>query len=340
MPIPAVVAAGDLRAAKAVYGESKVYLEIEGRPLVALVVEALQRVPEVGEVWVVGNAERLARVFPRGEVEAKLAKPLHLVPQFRSLYENVWQTYRRLLPEAGETGRDPGESDLDTTVLYLSGDLPFATPQEISQFIRRGQDLDCSYALGLSTEESMEMFLPRAPGSPGIRPATFNLREGRFRQSNLHLVKPARIVNRFYIEEMYEHRYQREWGNIAALAWRLLRSEQGGWGVVYYYLLMHLAGIAHRRGWIGLADRIRRWIPMARIERGVSSLLRASFRLVVTEIGGCALDIDNEAEYDAARQRYREWVAAQAERAERLASREWLPPGAQPAGRLASGGEP
>jgi len=57
--IPAIVAAGDRRAAKAVYGQSKVYLELGGRPLVAHVVAALQEVPEVSEVWVVGNAERL-----------------------------------------------------------------------------------------------------------------------------------------------------------------------------------------------------------------------------------------------------------------------------------------
>ena len=43
--VPAIVAAGDRRAAKAVYGESKVYLELGGRPLVAHVVAMLQRVP-------------------------------------------------------------------------------------------------------------------------------------------------------------------------------------------------------------------------------------------------------------------------------------------------------
>ena len=53
MSIPAIVTAGDQRAAKAVYGESKVYLEMGGRPLVANVVSVLQQVPEVSAVWVV-----------------------------------------------------------------------------------------------------------------------------------------------------------------------------------------------------------------------------------------------------------------------------------------------
>ena len=59
MEVPAVVAAGDRGAAKAIHGESKAFLELEGRALVAHVVATLQRVPEVSEVWVVGDGARL-----------------------------------------------------------------------------------------------------------------------------------------------------------------------------------------------------------------------------------------------------------------------------------------
>jgi len=318
--IPAIVAAGDRRAAKAVYGRSKVYLELGGRPLVAHVVAALQDVPEVSEVWVVGNAERLRAVFAREELKRELRKPLRIVPQFRNLYENLWQTYRRLLGGAGSDGRDPEPADEQDLVLYLSADLPFATPQEISQFIHRSIELDCDYACGLVTEESMQGFYPKAPGEPGIRMAYFNLREGRFRISNLHLVKPARIVNRSYVEEMYEHRYQKQFGNIVGLATRLVRSEEGGLRILRYYILIHLAGFANRRGWRRLADWLRAWIPLDRVAETVSSLLRADFRFAVTDIGGCALDIDKEKDYDVAALAFDAWKAAQRERAERYAA--------------------
>jgi GTP:adenosylcobinamide-phosphate guanylyltransferase len=324
--IPAVVAAGDRRAAKAVYGESKVYLEIGGRALVAHVVATLQDVPEVSEVWVVGDVERLRAVLEREDVRRQIRKPLHLVPQFRNLYENAWQTYRRLLPGAGPDGRDPRPDDEPTQVLYLSADLPFATPEEISAFVREGTRMGATYVLGLVTEEAMQPFAPKAPGEPGIRMAYFNLREGRFRQSNLHLVQPARIVNRWYIEEMYEHRYQKEFANIARLAWRLLRDERGGLVVLTYYALMHLAALADRWGLKRLADRVRALIPIQRIEAGCSTLLRASFRFAVTQVGGCAVDIDNERDFDAARARYEEWRAAQAERASKLHGRPRLEP--------------
>ena len=38
---------------------------------------------------------------------------------------------------------------------------------------------------------------------------------------------------RHYIEDIYEHRHQREFGQILGLAWTLLRSEQGGLPVLF-----------------------------------------------------------------------------------------------------------
>jgi hypothetical protein len=318
MAVPAVVAAGDRYAAKAVRGESKPYLLLDGRPLVAHVVLALQSVPEVSEVWVVGDAPRLEAVFAEPSLRAALGKPLRVLPQFRNLYENAWQSYRRLLPGAGPEGRDPGPADEALAVLYLSADLPFATPEEISAFVRQALASDCDYALGLCSEASMRDFYPETPEAPGIRMAYFNLREGRFRQSNLHLVRPARLGNRQYIEEMYEHRHQRQVGQMIALGWRLLRIPGGGISILFSYAVMHLAGIADRRGWRRLADWLRKRLPIARIEATVSRLLRTRFRFVVTEGGGCAIDLDNEADYESARARFATWMERQRARVQAL----------------------
>jgi GTP:adenosylcobinamide-phosphate guanylyltransferase len=316
MPVPAIVTAGDRKASRAIHGESKAYLVIAGRPLVAHVVATLQAVPEVSSVWVVGDAERIEAALSEPALRESLSKPLQIVPQFRNLYENGWETYCRSLPGAPPEGRAPTTED--GPALFLSTDLPFATPHEISAFVRRSLETDVDYAVGLVTEESMTAFYPEAPGKGGIHMAYFNLREGRFRQSNLHLSRPGRVTNRYYVEEMYEHRHQREFGQIAGLAWRLLRSERGGFAVLGYYGLMHLAGLLDRRGYRRIADRVRRWIPMARIERGISALLGASFEFVITEGGGCAVDIDNEHDYDIAARRYDEWRKVQLERVEQL----------------------
>jgi hypothetical protein len=131
-------------------------------------------------------------------------------------------------------------------------------------------------------------------------------------------VKPARIVNRLYIEEMYEHRYQKQFGNIVALAWNLVRKEEGGLRILGFFSLMHLAGISNRIGWSRLADWIRGWIPLDRVAEACSSLLRAECRFVVTDVGGCGLDIDNERDYDVVKLAFEKWKAAQIERAEHL----------------------
>jgi hypothetical protein len=259
----------------------------------------------------VGDAKRLETAFSDERIRRDLVKPLHIVDQFRNLYENCWETYRRTLPGAPPEGRDPEGEDLARMALILSADLPFATPEEISEFIRLGLGADCDYALGLVREGALVPFRP-AEGKPGIELSFFNLREARLRQNNLHLAAPGRFGNRHYIESMYEYRHQREWGDMLGLAWELLRSRQGGMLVSLFYCAMHLAGLADRWGLRTLANWLRRAVSLARVERALSRLLDTRFRFVMTQLGGCAIDVDTEHEYDVVRERFSEWREQQA----------------------------
>ena len=342
MSVPAVVAAGDRGAAKAIRGESKPYLAVGPQTLVADAIAVLQRVPEVTEVYVVGDAARLEKVLAEdAALQRELRKPLTIVPQFRNLYENAWETYRRSLPGAGPGGRDPeSAADFEHALLYLSADMPFATAQEISSFVRQSLAAGADYGLGLVTEESMEAFYPET-GRPGIHMAYFNLRQGRFRQSNLHFVKPAKLGNRHYIEDMYENRYQREIGPSLATAWKILAREGGGPQVVISFFWMHFAGLLDRSGWRRTADWMRRWLDLDRVGGWCGALLKTRFRFVVTEGGGCAVDIDNDADFEIAQTRYEEWRAAQEARAVRIYGPLPLPEraGAPIATRVIAGGD-
>lgn len=322
--VSAVVAAGDARASKAIYGQSKVYLPVAGRPMVVRLVVALQDVPEVSQVWVVGDRARLREVFDEPELQAQISKPLHLVEQGRNLLENAWETYRKILSQDPEAGRDPVGEELDREVLFLSADMPFATPQELSVFVQRSLAADdVDYTLGLVPEESLAEFKPRAPGEPGIEVAFFNIREGRLRQSNLHMARPARIGNLYRIEEMYELRHQKKFANMAVLAAKVFFSQAGGPHIFFYYLMMHMAGLADRWGFRRLADRLRGAVTIERIERIISKILGTRFRFIVTEAGGCAVDVDTEQEYDVVCERYEDLWAGQSARAESL----YGPPG-------------
>lgn len=317
--LSAVITAGDATASKAIYGESKAFLSVAGRPMVVGLVLTLQSVPEVSDVWVVGNRRRLKDVFEKPEIQSALRKPLHLVEQGRNLLENAWETYRKTLAQDPEAGRDPVGDEIDVPIFFLSTDLPFATPQELSAFARQGLDLpDCDYALGLVPEEAMLGFAPKAPGEPGIEVAFFNIREGRLRQSNLHFARPARIGNLYRIEEMYELRHQKKFINMAGLALKIMFSKAGGPRIFFFYLLMHLGGWADRWRLRRVADLLRRGVSIKRVEKAISGILDTRFRFLVTEAGGSGLDIDTEQEYDAVSQRYDELWAAQKARAEKL----------------------
>ena len=126
MGIPAVVTAGDSRAAKAVYGESKVYLEVHGLPLVAHVVCTLQDCPEIDAVWVVGDTERLEAALGTPALREGLRKPLYIVPQQRDLISNCWETYRRILSDDPLAGRDPGPRRCVTQAGSISIQSPSA----------------------------------------------------------------------------------------------------------------------------------------------------------------------------------------------------------------------
>ncbi len=317
MGIPAIVTAGDRGAAKAIYGRSKVYLEIAGRPMVVRVVETLQSVPEVDEVWVVGDRDRLDAIFSDPRIREGLTKPLHITEQHSNLYENAWETYKRTLPGAPPEGREPEGDDLDHQVVYLSGDLPFATPQEVSYFINEGQALGCDYALGLVTQSSVENFLRTSENPEGLDIAFFNLRDGRLRQSNLHLAKPGRILNRVYIQDMYRHRHMREFHNMVGLGGKLLVRE-GGLAILFFYMLMHLGGLADRWGLTWLAWLISRGVGVSTNEWGISKLMKCDFRFVVSEVGGCAIDVDTEDEYDRIERNFETWKRLEDERSASL----------------------
>ena len=74
--VPVIVTAGDSRAAKAIYGKSKVYLEVDGLALVAHVVRTLQDCPEISAVWVVGDTKRLEEALGHKSLRDALCKPL------------------------------------------------------------------------------------------------------------------------------------------------------------------------------------------------------------------------------------------------------------------------
>ncbi|MCH6562809.1 MAG: NTP transferase domain-containing protein [Myxococcales bacterium] len=288
MRLQAVLVAGDRGHSRAIRGQSKTFVQLAGKPMVVHVIEALLHTPEVSEVYVVGDPIRLEKAITEHGcllLAAARACPIHIVPQLSSLYENVWHSFLRTLPTAGVPD--------DHAILVVPADIPLVIPEEISDFIRKAGAAEADYVLGLSPDSALALYAPGEDG-PGIRMALFNLAEGRFRPNNLHFVRPLRLGNRHYIQDVYENRYQKEFGNMLRLAWQMLVREFRNLWVIFPYLLMHLASALDRRGHGRASAWVRSRVSLQTVERGIGALLRTRFCTVTTYLGGAALDIDKD----------------------------------------------
>jgi GTP:adenosylcobinamide-phosphate guanylyltransferase len=307
MRVQAILVAGDRGASRAVRGRSKAFVELAGKPMVVHVLESLLHTPEISEIYLVGNPAKLERaIADYGCLALAAARgcPVHVVPQRESLYANVWHTFLRTL----RPGTPPDDAH---GVLVVPADIPLVMPEEISVFTARALANGGDYVVGLSPESSLAPFAP-SDDAPGVTMAYFNLREGRFRQNNLHFVRALRMGNRHYVEDMYENRYQKELGSQVALAWRVLRKEWRNLWVLGCYFLIHLAGVLHRRGHLRAADAVRARVPLEMVERAAGALLRTRFACVTTELGGAAIDVDNDADLEVVEKMLERWKAMQA----------------------------
>ena len=106
---------------------------------------------------------------------------------------------------------------------------------------------------------------------------------------------------------------------MADLARRILVNEFKNLWVLGYYALMHLGSVLDRRGYRRAADRVRAWVSLPAVERGIGALLRTRFTTVSTELGGAALDVDNDEDFEAADKLLERWKADQIRMAKRVA---------------------
>jgi hypothetical protein len=236
-------------------------------------------------------------------------RPLYLLEQGNTLYENVWNAFLQTLPEytpGTDWRRYLDTPAVDKAVLVMPGDIPLATPAEIDAFVDACDLTRYDYCLGLSSASVLQAYYPQ-DGRPGIQMAYFTLRDLRVRQNNLHLVKPLRLGNRHYIQKVYNFRYQREWRNIARMIWELCTTQNGSLRVACYYLCLHMARYLTTLGWQHYRLFRPLFLEMPVIASVFSQLLQTRFTTVLTPYGGCTLDIDNADHYAAVCANFERW---------------------------------
>ena len=208
----AILVAGEEKSSYNVHHQNKAFLTINGKCIIHYIVESLQQVESIQDIYIVGPKEKLNQVFLSGRVDLKSPKTIHTVEQKTNLYENVWHTFLQSLKD--ENGELPNtDTHRDRAVLIVPCDAPMMTSQEVGYFISHANMENYDHVLGMVSREKLKYFYPQER-KQGIKMAYLHLKEDSFRINNLHLVKPLRIENREYIQKMYQYRYQRNFKNL------------------------------------------------------------------------------------------------------------------------------
>ena len=317
LPIPqrfdVIIAAGNRRASRSVLGTNKIMLPVAGAPVITHVLSAVERAKCTDRIFVVGDVRQLEQALSSPNSPFQGLRPVRLIEQYHTFYENVWEGFLHTMPDYDpQAGWQPYATgpEADRAALFTSGDIPLATPQEIEAFVAACDLNRSDYFLGVTSNSVLQAYYPR-PSRPGMRMAYFTLRNLRIRQNNLHLVRPFRIGNRFYIEKMYEYRYQKEWHNIAKLCWELFGKQRSSWRFIGAFLRLHAARILTRYGFADYRPARPFFMGLPVVCDLMSQLLDTRFTIVNTPYGGCALDIDNAEHYAAICANFTAWLSHQ-----------------------------
>ncbi|MFQ5482672.1 MAG: nucleotidyltransferase family protein [Nitrospinaceae bacterium] len=300
----AILLAGEGESSYKVYHQHKAFLRLEEKCIVNHVIEALQQVPSIQGIYVIGKKDTLRETLDEDHIDRTFPKPIVLLQQQENLYKNIWHAFLATLPEpVPDTDHKPSAYH-ERAVLIVPCDAPLITPHEVEYFIRLADMDRYDHVLGLTPEASLEPFYPRA-GEPGIRMAYLHMQGANFRINNLHLVKPLKIGNRGYVQEMYQYRYQRNIRNVIPFALKLLgRDRRRGYR---FYLGLILSLLFSQLGIKSLVEYFRSWVSKEGLEQWISQGLNTRFNGLEVPFPGAALDIDNEADFEAMRRRFHDW---------------------------------
>ncbi|MFC1467483.1 nucleotidyltransferase family protein [Verrucomicrobiota bacterium] len=289
MKVDAILLAGDRRASKAVRNKNKAFLQLKGDPLIVHVLRALQAAESVNNIYVVGPKQRLDETLQSFEV------PVTTVEQGENMIANV------------KAGFEAAHSDGETPIMVVPCDIPLVTGREIDEFVKKSDLENYDYAIGITDKSVLEHYAPTEK-KPGLDMICFHVKDGLFRQNNLHLARPNRLKHLDHIEKMYEWRYQTHFFNILRLGISLLFSSWHFFTAMRVFILLQLSLYYDRHGHPTLSRKLRDHAPLETLNKGISHILGARVETVYTTLGGATLDVDNDESLDVIEQMYDEWM--------------------------------
>ena len=116
------ILAGENEASIPVKGINKAFLTFDGKPLVGMVIEALDRAETISSTIVVG---------PKAKLEAEIEnvsthKQLRVLEQGDNIFDNIWRGSLSTFPDyrPGMGSKELDHSSADKAVLVVTSDVP------------------------------------------------------------------------------------------------------------------------------------------------------------------------------------------------------------------------
>ena len=300
----AILLAGEGESSYKVLHQHKAFLRIKDKCLINHVLETLQKVESVRNIYIVGSREKLIKTIEEDGIDFNFPKKIFVVEQRANLYENIWHAFLETLPEKINENDLENSKYKDKAVLIAPCDAPLITSHELEYFIANSDLENFDHIIGLTPAENLRHFYPK-DGKPGIEMAYLHLKENIYRANNLHMVKPIRIKNREYIREIYQYRYQRNIKNVMLFGSSLFRNHQ--LKDLKYYVCFQLSLMFSKLGMTGPMNFFRRWVPIKGLRECVSHILQTRVWGLEMPFAGAALDIDNDRDYHAILSQFDEW---------------------------------
>ncbi|MBT8052806.1 MAG: NTP transferase domain-containing protein [Gammaproteobacteria bacterium] len=301
-PLDAIVLAGtDTNPRRMVEGQNKAFLNLGGEALVNRVVRTLLEAATIGNIYVVGPAQRLQAAL------AGLSPDIHIVEQSGGLMSNAWAAIR--VSEARFRERSGGDDPL-RPLLFISSDLPLISASAVDDFVLRcaheDSVSDVKYAMlaGVAEESSLRQFYAE-DDQEGIHRPYVNFSDCRLRLANIYVGRPRALSNQAFLETGFAHRKAEKLKNVMSLIWKFL-GQSGGWRAAWFTFRLQLTLAASKK-----KGRLYRWLrsfnKTTDAERSCGDVLGGAVRIVITPYGGLSLDVDNDEDYQVLSKRFDDW---------------------------------
>jgi len=303
-PLDAVVLAGTHQNLKRlIAGRNKAFLKVGGQVLVRYVVNALVDAKSIGQIFVVGPADRLM------ETLAGYPPRVRVIAQRGKMLTNCW---------AGiETSEDCHRYDPEIPVkerplLIISCDLPLVTAPSIDDFVARCARADNlsdePYAMlaGVVDEPGVSLFHPSGD-KQGIKRPFVELEFGRLRLANIYVARPRNLSHQEFLQTGFSYRKAKDWRNVVALTFSFFKSH-GGWQAAWLTMRVQLT-LMLSKGKGRWYRRLKRGNTRERVEKSISEVLGGPIKIVVTPYGGLSLDVDDHEDFQILDEFYEDWAA-------------------------------